>query len=196
MLLSAQEQSPPVEKVLSSLQVDLLVPYSQLLPSSQAELPDSCLAFGSQRSLTRWYIFSEAEQLRQTRTELTSLIQVREQRADQSTSISNDLAQFQGSETGITESTPCSSRQQALRLTCSPPTPLSSSPAHWSTPGSWRRVREPREAILHTSSLACPPPPPSPSTRTPTHSCQTSYPRVRTPAFPLSSSSLTDTCGC
>lgn len=69
-----------MEEVLSSLQVDLLVPYSQLLLSSQAELPDPCLALGFQRSLTRWYIFSGAEQLRQTRTELTSLIQVREQR--------------------------------------------------------------------------------------------------------------------
>lgn len=82
MVVSAQEQSPPVEKVLSSLQADLLVPYSQLLLSSQAELPDSCLAFGFQRSSTRWYIFSEAEQLRQTRTELTSLVQVRQQRLD------------------------------------------------------------------------------------------------------------------
>lgn len=79
LLFSDQEQSPPVEELLSSLQVDLLVPYSQLLFFSQAELPDSCLAFGLQAGSTSWYIFSEAEELRQTRTELTALIQVREQ---------------------------------------------------------------------------------------------------------------------
>lgn len=78
LVFSDQEQSPPVEMVLSSLQVDLLVPYSQLLLPSQAELPDSCLAFGLQAGLTRWYIFSEAEELRRTRTDLTVLIQVRE----------------------------------------------------------------------------------------------------------------------
>ncbi|XP_076599928.1 nischarin isoform X2 [Chaetodon auriga] len=70
-----QQQSPPVEEVLSSLQLNLLVPYSQLLLSSEAELPDSCLAFGLQAGSTRWYIFSEAEELRQTRNELTVLIQ-------------------------------------------------------------------------------------------------------------------------
>ncbi|XP_045885200.1 nischarin isoform X4 [Micropterus dolomieu] len=70
-----QEQSPPVKEVLSSLQVDLLLPYSQLLLSSRAELPDSCLAFGHQGDPTRWYIFSEAKELWQTRTELTLLIQ-------------------------------------------------------------------------------------------------------------------------
>ncbi|XP_044076457.1 nischarin isoform X2 [Siniperca chuatsi] len=70
-----QEQSPPVEEVLSSLQVDLLLPYSQLMLSSRAELPDSCLAFGLQAGPTRWYIFSEAKELQQTRTELTVLIQ-------------------------------------------------------------------------------------------------------------------------
>nr|XP_046236500.1 nischarin isoform X4 [Scatophagus argus] len=69
------KQSPPVEKVLSSLQVGLLVPYSQLLFSSQGELPDSCLALGLQSSSTRWYIFSSVEELRQTRTELRLLIQ-------------------------------------------------------------------------------------------------------------------------
>lgn len=79
LVFSDWEQSPPVEKVLSSLQMDLLVPYSQLLLSSQAELPGSCLAFGLQASLTQWYIFSEAEELRQTRTELGELIQVRQE---------------------------------------------------------------------------------------------------------------------
>ncbi|KAJ4940488.1 hypothetical protein JOQ06_026788 [Pogonophryne albipinna] len=68
-----QEQS--VEEVLSSLQVDLLLPYSQLLLSSQAELPDSCLAFGLQAAPTRWFLFSEPEALRQTRSELKVLIQ-------------------------------------------------------------------------------------------------------------------------
>ncbi|KAG8007179.1 Nischarin [Nibea albiflora] len=71
-----QEQSPPVEELLSSLQVDVLVPYSQLLFFSQTELPDSCLAFSLQAGSTSWYIFSEAEVLRQTRTELMALIQV------------------------------------------------------------------------------------------------------------------------
>lgn len=71
------DQDPPVEKVLSSLQVDLLVPYSQLLLPSQVELPDTCLALGLQDSLTQWYIFSDAEELQQTRADLTGLIQVR-----------------------------------------------------------------------------------------------------------------------
>ncbi|XP_035517860.1 nischarin [Morone saxatilis] len=70
-----QEQSPSAEEVLSSLQVDLLLPYSRLLLSSRLELPDSCLAFGLKDGSTRWYIFSEAEGVRQTRTELTVLIQ-------------------------------------------------------------------------------------------------------------------------
>ncbi|XP_068578165.1 nischarin isoform X1 [Cebidichthys violaceus] len=77
-----QEQSPPVEEVLSSLQVDLLLPYSQLLLSCGADLPDSCLAFGPQAGPTRWFVFSEAEELRQTRTELTVLIQAAKSQTD------------------------------------------------------------------------------------------------------------------
>ncbi|KAM7421986.1 hypothetical protein PAMA_010187 [Pampus argenteus] len=68
-------QDAAAEEVLSALQVDLLLPYSRLLLSSRADLPDSCLAFGLQDGLTRWYIFSEAKELRQTRTEMTALIQ-------------------------------------------------------------------------------------------------------------------------
>ncbi|TKS71439.1 Nischarin Imidazoline receptor 1 [Collichthys lucidus] len=86
-----QEQSPPVEELLSSLQIDLLVPYSQLLFFSQAELPDSCLAFGLQAGSTSWYIFSEAEELRQTRTELTALIQVAGSQTDLAMSNSPQL---------------------------------------------------------------------------------------------------------
>ncbi|XP_020486354.2 nischarin isoform X1 [Labrus bergylta] len=70
-----QEQGSPVEEVLSGLEVDLLLPYSQLLLSSHAELPDSCLTLGCQASPSRWYIFSEYEELRRTRSELTGLIQ-------------------------------------------------------------------------------------------------------------------------
>ncbi|KAI3369758.1 hypothetical protein L3Q82_024582 [Scortum barcoo] len=77
------QQSPLVEEVLSSLQMDLLLPYSQLLLSSQAEVPGSCLAFGLQTDSTRWYIFSEAEELRQTRTELIALIQASGSQTDQ-----------------------------------------------------------------------------------------------------------------
>lgn len=76
-LFSDQEQSLATEEVLSRLQVDLLHPYSHFLFSSLAELPDSCLAFGLRSSTTRWYLFSEAQQLQQTRTELIALIQVR-----------------------------------------------------------------------------------------------------------------------
>ncbi|KAK9529582.1 hypothetical protein VZT92_013664 [Zoarces viviparus] len=75
-----QEQS--VEELLSSLQVDLLLPYSQLLLSCSADLPDSCLAFGLTAGPTRWYVFSEAEELRQTRTELTVLIQAAKSQTD------------------------------------------------------------------------------------------------------------------
>ncbi|XP_037535856.1 nischarin [Nematolebias whitei] len=73
-----QDQSPAVEEVLLGLQVDLLVPYSQVTLSSRSELPDSCLSFGVQASPTRWYIFSEAEEVRQTRTELKALQQTSE----------------------------------------------------------------------------------------------------------------------
>ncbi|XP_041637463.1 nischarin isoform X2 [Cheilinus undulatus] len=70
-----QEQAPTLEVVLSNLQVDLLLPYSQLLLSSHSELPDSCLALGCQDKPTRYYIFSEYEVLQETRTELTGLMQ-------------------------------------------------------------------------------------------------------------------------
>ncbi|XP_029947827.1 nischarin isoform X1 [Salarias fasciatus] len=73
---AGQEQSPAVEAVLSSLQVDFLLPYSRILLSCQAELPDCCLALKLQGRSTRWFIFSNAEQLRRTRTELTALLQV------------------------------------------------------------------------------------------------------------------------
>ncbi|XP_054589454.2 nischarin isoform X3 [Nothobranchius furzeri] len=71
------DQIPSMEKVLSGLHVDLLVPYSQLLLSSQVDLPYSCLFFGLRANLTcrYWYIFSEAEELRQTKTELKALLQ-------------------------------------------------------------------------------------------------------------------------
>ncbi|XP_063766924.1 nischarin isoform X2 [Eleginops maclovinus] len=69
------DQEQCVEEVLSSLQVDLLLMYSQLLLSSQSELPNSCLAFGFKAGPTRWFIFSEPEAIRQTRSELKLLIQ-------------------------------------------------------------------------------------------------------------------------
>lgn len=65
-----------MEQVISVLQVDLLVPYSQLLLSSQTELPVSCLAFGLKTNLTWWYMFSKAEELQEIKTELAMLIQV------------------------------------------------------------------------------------------------------------------------
>ncbi|CAJ1052035.1 nischarin isoform X1 [Xyrichtys novacula] len=77
-----KEQRPLVEEVLSSLQVDLLLPHSQLLLSSCAELPDSCLSFGSLDRPTLWYIFSEYEELQLTRTELTRLIQAAESQTE------------------------------------------------------------------------------------------------------------------
>lgn len=84
---SDQQQSPAIDEVLSGLQMDLLLPYSHLLLSSRAEIPDSCLAFGLRDGPTRWYIFSEANELRQTRTELTALIQVREKHMSHSESL-------------------------------------------------------------------------------------------------------------
>lgn len=65
-----------VEKMLSSLQMDFLVPFSQLLLSFSTGLPDSCISFGLQAGLTRWYIFSGPEELRQTRAQLSALLQV------------------------------------------------------------------------------------------------------------------------
>ncbi|XP_008407084.1 nischarin isoform X2 [Poecilia reticulata] len=69
------DQSPDVEEVLSGLQADLLVPYSQVLLNCPAELPDSCLSFGIKTGQNRWFVFSEAEEVRQTRTELNGLLQ-------------------------------------------------------------------------------------------------------------------------
>nr|XP_019952382.1 PREDICTED: nischarin isoform X2 [Paralichthys olivaceus] len=76
------EQNPPVKEVLSSLQVDFLLPYSQLLLSFSGELPDCCLALGLRSGPTRLYIFSETEALRQTRTELTALMQAADSNTD------------------------------------------------------------------------------------------------------------------
>lgn len=77
-LFSDQQQNPPVDQVLAGLQVDLLMPYSQVQLTSQAELPDSCLSFGMKSGQSRWFIFSEAEEVRRTRTELCALLQVRQ----------------------------------------------------------------------------------------------------------------------
>lgn len=76
VMLFPDQGPPPVEEVLSSLQLELTVPYSRLLLPAQAELPGTCLALGALDSSTRWYIFSDAEELRQTRADLTRLIQV------------------------------------------------------------------------------------------------------------------------
>lgn len=72
----ADQGPPPVEKLLSSLQLELTVPYSRLLLPSQAELPSTCLALGVLDCLTRWYFLADAEELRQTRADLTRLMQV------------------------------------------------------------------------------------------------------------------------
>lgn len=77
-LSSGPDQSPDVEEVLSGLQADLLVPYSQVLLNCPAELPDCCLSFGIKTGQNRWFIFSEAEEVRQARTELNGLLQVRD----------------------------------------------------------------------------------------------------------------------
>lgn len=80
-VLSFTDQGPPpVDKVLSSLQLELTAPYCRLLLPSQAELPSTCLTLAVLDSLTRWYIFGEAEELRQTRADLTRLIQVSRER--------------------------------------------------------------------------------------------------------------------
>ncbi|XP_034540452.1 nischarin [Notolabrus celidotus] len=77
-----QDPAASVKEVLSSLQVELLLPHSQLLLSLRAELPDSCLAFGCQDEPTQWFIFSEYEELQQTRDELTRLIQAADPQTD------------------------------------------------------------------------------------------------------------------
>ncbi|XP_014899474.1 nischarin isoform X1 [Poecilia latipinna] len=74
-LSSGPDQSPDVEEVLSGLQADLLVPYSQVLLNCPAELQDSCLSFGIKTGQNRWFVFSEAEEVQQTRTELNGLLQ-------------------------------------------------------------------------------------------------------------------------
>ncbi|XP_029007039.1 nischarin isoform X2 [Betta splendens] len=80
-----QEQCLPVEKMLSNLQTDILLPYSQLLLSSLPELPGSLFSFELRSGQTRWYIFSEAEELGQIRAELTVLIRTAESQLDPET---------------------------------------------------------------------------------------------------------------
>ncbi|XP_041837536.1 nischarin isoform X2 [Melanotaenia boesemani] len=77
-----QDQVPSVEQVLSGLHVDLLLPYSKVLLSSQSQLPDASFSVGVRAGSTRWYIFSEAEELRQTRTELMELLQAFNNQSD------------------------------------------------------------------------------------------------------------------
>ncbi|XP_043977674.1 nischarin isoform X2 [Gambusia affinis] len=74
-LSSGPDQSPDMEEVLLGLQADLLVPYTQVLLTCPAELQDSCFSFGIKTGQNRWFIFSEAEEVRQTRTELNGLLQ-------------------------------------------------------------------------------------------------------------------------
>lgn len=80
VMLFTEQVPPPVDKMLSSLQLELTVPYSRLLLPSQAELPSTCLALAALDTLARWYIFGDAEELRQTRADLTRLIQVSRER--------------------------------------------------------------------------------------------------------------------
>ncbi|XP_061689073.1 LOW QUALITY PROTEIN: nischarin [Syngnathoides biaculeatus] len=70
-----KDRTQSTKNVLSSLEVDLLLPFSQLLLSSHAELPASCLAFGLQNGTPRYYLFSEAQVLTRTRAELKRLTQ-------------------------------------------------------------------------------------------------------------------------
>ncbi|XP_068451947.1 nischarin isoform X2 [Clinocottus analis] len=79
---AARQQSPPVEEVLSGLQLHLLLPFSRLLLSGGAELPGCCLALGLRGAATRWFLFSEAEPLRRTRTELTGRMQAVKSQTD------------------------------------------------------------------------------------------------------------------
>ncbi|XP_061542796.1 nischarin isoform X2 [Phycodurus eques] len=73
-----KDRSPSAEVVLSGLEVDLLLPFSQLLLSPHAELPASCLGFGLQNGTARYYLFSEAKELQRTGAELKRLMQVTE----------------------------------------------------------------------------------------------------------------------
>ncbi|KAM4613145.1 nischarin isoform 2-T2 [Polymixia lowei] len=81
-----EEQSPTLEEVLSGLRAELLLPYSHLLLSSQVELPDSCLALGVRSHQARWYLFSDPQKLKETRTELTALTQPKPLSEQQTTS--------------------------------------------------------------------------------------------------------------
>ncbi|XP_061147380.1 nischarin isoform X1 [Syngnathus typhle] len=71
-----EDQSASTKALVSRLEVALLLPYSQLLLSSHAELPASCLALEPQNGAARFYLFSEALELLRTRAELQRLTQV------------------------------------------------------------------------------------------------------------------------
>lgn len=70
------DPSASLQLLLSSLQNHLLLPFTDLQLHSDLDLPDSCLCFSSSSSSTRWFVFSEADELRQTRSELTALLQL------------------------------------------------------------------------------------------------------------------------
>ncbi|XP_077385751.1 nischarin isoform X2 [Festucalex cinctus] len=68
-----QDQSGSTEAVVSSLDLDLLLPFPHLLLSPHAELPASCLAFGLRDGAARYFLFSEARELQRIRAQLQRL---------------------------------------------------------------------------------------------------------------------------
>ncbi|XP_068172515.1 nischarin isoform X2 [Antennarius striatus] len=95
-----ENQRPPVEEVLSSLQVELLVPFSHLRLPPHTELPHTCLAFGLRAGLTRWYVFSEAEQLQPIRAQMVVGPQIDPQPLPRSLLSSWELEESQGAQGG------------------------------------------------------------------------------------------------
>lgn len=70
------DPSVSLQQVVSSLHKHFLVPLCDLLLHSDLLLPDSCLCFSSRSSVSRWVVFSDSEELRQTKTELIKLLQL------------------------------------------------------------------------------------------------------------------------
>ncbi|XP_057701806.1 nischarin isoform X2 [Corythoichthys intestinalis] len=73
-----EAQIPTPEALLSNLEAYLLLPFSELLLSSHAELPASCLSFGLRNDASRYYLYSEPQELQYTRSELNRLLRLPE----------------------------------------------------------------------------------------------------------------------
>ncbi|XP_077582006.1 nischarin [Stigmatopora nigra] len=73
-----KELVPTPDALLSNLDTELLLPFSELLLPSHADLPAACLHLAPRNGACRYYLFSEPQDLQRTRTELLRLLRLPE----------------------------------------------------------------------------------------------------------------------